>query len=110
MEGDLSEPHSIDSGIIPRALHLLFETLERDKMEYSVRVSFTELYNEELKDLLSPETDVRKLKLFEDLQRKGSVVIQGLVSLWFSWRHFNIDRTSNYMNNESIHGTSLFIF
>ena len=37
-----------------------------------------ELYNEELKDLLSPENDFRKLKLFEDLNRKGSVVVQGL--------------------------------
>jgi kinesin family protein 11 len=76
MEGDLSEPSS-GSGIIPRALYSLFEQLQ-DTMEYSVRVSYMELYNEELKDLLSPDNDSRKLKMYEDLNRKGSVVIQGL--------------------------------
>jgi kinesin family member 11 len=76
MEGDLSEP-STGSGIIPRALYSLFEQLQ-DTMEYSVRVSYMELYNEELKDLLSAEDDMRKLKIYEDLNRKGSVVIQGL--------------------------------
>jgi kinesin family protein 11 len=76
MEGDLSEPSS-GSGIIPRALYSLFEQLQ-DTMEYSVRVSYMELYNEELKDLLSPDNDARKLKMYEDLNRKGSVVIQGL--------------------------------
>ncbi|KAI8904810.1 hypothetical protein EDD86DRAFT_249575 [Gorgonomyces haynaldii] len=78
MEGDLSSRESKDAGIIPRTLAALFETLEKDHAEYSVRVSYTELYNEELKDLLSPEDDVRKLKLYEDLNRRGSVVIQGL--------------------------------
>ena len=40
---------------------------------------FLELYNEELKDLLSPsENDSAKLKLFEDSRQKGSVVIQGI--------------------------------
>jgi kinesin family protein 11 len=76
MEGELTSDISENSGIIPRTLNSLFETLERDKQEYSVRVSFTELYNEEIKDLLS---DGSKLKLFDDLQRKGSVVIQGVV-------------------------------
>ena len=37
-----------------------------------------EIYNEELKDLLSPEDDFRKLRMYEDLNRKGSVVVQGL--------------------------------
>ncbi|KAJ3277157.1 hypothetical protein HDV01_000209 [Terramyces sp. JEL0728] len=77
MEGDLSEP-TIGSGIIPRTLYSLFDQLDNETLEYSVRVSFIELYNEELKDLLSPETDFRKLKLYEDLNKKGSVVIHGL--------------------------------
>ncbi|KAJ3325897.1 hypothetical protein HDV06_002282 [Boothiomyces sp. JEL0866] len=77
MEGDLSEP-TLGSGIIPRTLYSLFDQLDNETLEYSVRVSFIELYNEELKDLLSPESDFRKLKLYEDLNKKGSVVIQGL--------------------------------
>ncbi len=36
------------------------------------------MYNEELKDLLSAPEDFRKLRVFEDLSRKGAVVIQGL--------------------------------
>ena len=77
MEGDLSK-QSTESGIIPRTLFSLFEQLERDVIEYSVRVSYLELYNEELKDLLSPDQhDTRKLKIYEDLNRKGSVVVQG---------------------------------
>lgn len=51
----------------------LFDALKDD---FCVRVSFLELYNEELNDLLTPNS--RKLKLYEDLHRKGSVVIQGL--------------------------------
>jgi kinesin family protein 11 len=74
MEGSLVQPSN--NGIIPRTLNSLFCTLDKETAEYSVRVSFMELYNEELKDLLS-DTAV-KLKLFEDHSRKGSVIVQGL--------------------------------
>ncbi|EFN72909.1 Bipolar kinesin KRP-130 [Camponotus floridanus] len=46
--------------------------------EYTVRVSFLELYNEELFDLLSPNDDASKIRLYEDATRKGSVIIHGL--------------------------------
>ncbi len=39
MEGDLSDTQSTHAGIIPRTLHRLFETLEGDVGEYSVKVS-----------------------------------------------------------------------
>lgn len=38
--------------------------------EYSVRVSFLELYNEELFDLLSTGGDNSRLRIFEDSARK----------------------------------------
>ena len=38
--------------------------------EFSVRVSFLELYNEELIDLLSTGNDTSKLRIFEDSTRK----------------------------------------
>lgn len=38
--------------------------------EFSVRVSFLEIYNEELFDLLSPCMDNQKMRLFEDSTRK----------------------------------------
>ena len=75
MEGDLTDA-SVHGGVIPRSLASLFQTLESTYQEFSVRVSFIELYNEELKDLLSVTPN--KLKLFEDLKNRGSVVIQGL--------------------------------
>ncbi|KFM76066.1 Kinesin-like protein KIF11-B, partial [Stegodyphus mimosarum] len=58
------------AGIIPRSLHQLFEELNKEEnVEFSVRVSFLELYNEELFDLLS-STELSRLRLFEDSNRK----------------------------------------
>eukprot|EP00040_Diaphanoeca_grandis_P037293 m.242177 g.242177 ORF g.242177 m.242177 type:complete len:1048 (-) comp33791_c2_seq1:202-3345(-) len=70
-----------DAGLIPRALQHLFEKLESGSAtEYVVKVSFLEIYNEEIFDLLSDDLseEQKKLRLFEDSNRKGSVIIQGL--------------------------------
>jgi kinesin family protein 11 len=69
------------AGIIPRSLHQLFQQLECQDSEYSIRVSFLELYNEELFDLLSSAPETQKLRIFDDSARKSGVtgvVIQGL--------------------------------
>lgn len=51
------------AGIIPRALNALFDNLTvSDATEWSVRVSFLELYNEEIFDLLSANDDHSKLR------------------------------------------------
>jgi kinesin family protein 11 len=50
------------SGIIPRTLSNLFDELRMQQVEYTVRVSFLEIYNEELLDLLSPTDDSSKLR------------------------------------------------
>ena len=66
------------SGIIPRALAQLFDELRvQSEAEFSVRVSFLELYNKEIFDLLSAADDITRLRLYEDSARKGSVIIQG---------------------------------
>lgn len=39
-------------GVIPRAVHQIISSLEASGYEYGLRVSFLELYNEELVDLL----------------------------------------------------------
>ena len=66
------------SGIIPRALAQILDSLKEqsDQLEYSVKISFLELYNEEIFDLLSAVDDTSKLRLYEDAYKKGSVIIQ----------------------------------
>lgn len=49
--------------------HLLNQMLFQD-CEFSVRVSFLELYNEEIFDLLTSPEDTTKLRLYEDSMRK----------------------------------------
>ncbi|XP_050448393.1 kinesin-like protein Klp61F [Cataglyphis hispanica] len=84
MEGVSNDPtlhwqSDTTAGIIPRALSHLFDELRMlEVQEYTVRVSFLELYNEELFDLLSPNDDASKIRLYEDATRKGSVIIHGL--------------------------------
>ncbi|KAL9581169.1 MAG: hypothetical protein Q9203_006006, partial [Teloschistes exilis] len=83
MSGDMSENTmgllSDAAGVIPRVLHALFTKLEADEAESSVKCSFIELYNEELRDLVAIE-DTTKLKIYEDGQKKGhaATVVQGM--------------------------------
>lgn len=65
------------SGIIPRALNHLFDELRLSELEFSMRVSYLELYNEELCDLLSSD-DATKIRIYDDAAKKGSVIVQGL--------------------------------
>ncbi|KAK9387036.1 P-loop containing nucleoside triphosphate hydrolase protein [Lipomyces mesembrius] len=79
MSGDVSENYGTfanDAGIIPRVLYRLFQALEVEQSEYSVKCSFIELYNEELRDLISKDDD-RKVKIYEDTTKKG-IIIQGM--------------------------------
>ena len=72
-EAGISWDSDPTSGIIPRALAQMFDTLQEqaDTLEYSVRVSFLELYNEEISDLLSAQDDVSRLRCKRILPKKG---------------------------------------
>ncbi|KAI5122950.1 hypothetical protein M0805_006831 [Coniferiporia weirii] len=98
MQGDVSltplgNP-SAQAGMIPRVLFKLFHQLDSSGSDYSVKVSYVELYNEELRDLLAseftaptgtaqpmsmsaPKENQGGLKIFDDSSKKG-VLIQGL--------------------------------
>ncbi|XP_055629414.1 kinesin-like protein Klp61F [Toxorhynchites rutilus septentrionalis] len=65
------------TGIIPRAVNHLFDELRMTELEFSMRISYLELYNEELCDLLSTD-DTVKIRIYDDVNKKGSVIVQGL--------------------------------
>lgn len=82
MSGDMTETLGMlsdEAGIIPRVLQHLFRKLELEDAESTVKCSFIELYNEELRDLLSVDEGV-KLKIYDDNSRRGhsSTVVQGM--------------------------------
>ncbi|KAJ2931380.1 hypothetical protein H1R20_g5745, partial [Candolleomyces eurysporus] len=99
MQGDLNPSPmgnpSAHAGMIPRALFRLFHQLEKSGSDFSVKISFVELYNEELRDLLANDLSAPNgstqpmghgskdkgadngLKMFDDAGKRG-VFIQGL--------------------------------
>ena len=73
----------VDAGVIPRAVQQIVDTLNA---EYSMKVTFLELYNEEITDLLAPE-DLMNRSILDDKQKKpialmedgkGGVLVRGL--------------------------------
>ncbi|XP_016493310.1 kinesin-like protein KIN-5D isoform X1 [Nicotiana tabacum] len=73
-----------NAGVIPRAVQQIFDILETQKAEYSMKVAYIEIYNEEITDLLSLDEESKSidekprkpLALMED--GKGAVFIRGL--------------------------------
>ncbi|XP_068595439.1 kinesin-like protein kif7 [Brachionichthys hirsutus] len=65
-----------EQGIIPRAVADVFKLLdENDLTDFSVRVSYLEVYKEEFKDLLDVETASKDIHIRED---KGNIVLSGV--------------------------------
>lgn len=77
MTGDMSAPlHSLmglspTAGIIPRILHSIFKEIEGQ--EAVVKLSFIEIYNEQLRDLFASGDEDPKLKLFDDGRKQTTV-------------------------------------
>lgn len=88
MEGEITQQVGelpATAGVMPRAVRHIFDILEARKADYSMKVTFLELYNEELTDLLASEDQSRfpedrqkrsTISLMED--GKGGAVIRGL--------------------------------
>ncbi len=86
MSGDMQDTLGVlpdGAGIIPRALYALFERLEPFGADATVKCSFIELYNEELKDLISPDK-TNKLKIYDDTSKKSHITtqVQGMEETW----------------------------
>ncbi|XP_037308803.2 kinesin-like protein kif7 [Pungitius pungitius] len=65
-----------EQGIIPRAVADVFKLLdENDLTDFSVRVSYLEVYKEEFNDLLDVETASKDIHIRED---KGNIVLFGV--------------------------------
>ncbi|XP_028258406.1 kinesin-like protein kif7 isoform X2 [Parambassis ranga] len=65
-----------EQGIIPRAVADIFKLLdENDLTDFSVRLSYLEIYKEEFKDLLEVETASKDIHIRED---KGNIVLCGV--------------------------------
>lgn len=88
MEGVIQSPDDVsfnaralgaDAGVIPRAVAQIFDRLETNKIEATVKVSFLELYNEELFDLLgvgeAPKDSKDRLEIRTNAQQID--VVQG---------------------------------
>ena len=85
MEGDLSNPEHY--GVIPRSAESIFDVLEKPQyISHEVVVSYLEIYNEELCDLLSDDfhdstqrsSPKKLLSKLEILEGKDGVVCRGL--------------------------------
>jgi centromeric protein E len=56
-----------DPGITPRAIEEVFRCIEEHpNAEYLVRVSYIEIYQEQLKDLFNPQKTPQDLIIMED--------------------------------------------
>ncbi|WMV24058.1 hypothetical protein MTR67_017443, partial [Solanum verrucosum] len=70
MRGSITEP-----GVIPMSVQDLFNFIEKEvDREFLVRMSYMEIYNEEINDLLVPEH--RKLQIHESIER--GIFVAGL--------------------------------
>ncbi|KAF1622305.1 Kinesin-like protein KIF27, partial [Eudyptes chrysolophus] len=74
--GHIASVAENEKGIIPRAIQELFQHISENRnVDFYVKVSYIEVYKEELRDLLELETSVKELHIRED--EKGNTVIVG---------------------------------
>lgn len=81
MQGpDISDVEN--QGIIPRMVRTIFNRIETasENIEFTVKISMSEIYNERIKDLMDPSKD--NLKIHEE-KGKG-VYIQDITEIYCS--------------------------
>ncbi|KAM8972299.1 kinesin-like protein KIF7 [Pelodytes ibericus] len=76
-EASISSISEDEQGIIPRAMAEIFKLIdENDLIDYTIRVSYLEVYKEEFKDLLEMQTSSKDILIRED--DKGNIVLCGV--------------------------------
>nr|DBA31990.1 TPA: hypothetical protein GDO54_007742 [Pyxicephalus adspersus] len=76
-EASISSISEDEQGIIPRAMAEIFKLVdENDLIDYTIRVSYLEVYKEEFRDLLEVQTSSKDILIRED--DKGNVVLCGV--------------------------------
>ena len=79
MEGGEDEGQE---GMIPRTIELIFDESRRLKEKgwtYSLQASFLEIYNEEIRDLLATEKNLKyDIKMTKETSKDGSVLVTNL--------------------------------
>ncbi|XP_055572068.1 kinesin-like protein KIF7 isoform X1 [Falco cherrug] len=76
-EASVASINEDEQGIIPRAMAETFKLIdENDLIDYTVRVSYLEVYKEEFRDLLQADTASKDIQIRED--DKGNVVLCGV--------------------------------
>ncbi|KAJ1973204.1 hypothetical protein H4R34_005156, partial [Dimargaris verticillata] len=115
MGADLEKPEL--RGIIPRIVQTIFSTIvdSPSHMEYTVKVSYMEIYMEKIRDLLNPQND--NLPIHEE--RSKGVYVKGLCEVYVSsidevfevMRQGSNARVVAYtnMNAESSRSHSIFV-
>ena len=117
MEGDQShEPFNDEmsweedslAGIIPRSVSHLFSALNAmATCEYSLKISYVQLYNEELTDLLSDSN--KELDIFDDLSRKGALLIPELCQIAVKSKN-EVYKTLRECNERRLNASQLVTF
>eukprot|EP00966_Prymnesium_polylepis_P136585 3155872-Prymnesium_polylepis.2 len=74
--GSSSSVPNGDLGVVPRVVDQVFEELQRAGADCVVRVSYLEIYNEEVLDLLHPRTPAKAITIRED--RAGDIFVHGV--------------------------------
>ncbi|XP_043934142.1 kinesin-like protein KIF7 isoform X2 [Protopterus annectens] len=76
-ETNISSFSDEEQGILPRAAAEIFKTIdENDLIDYTLRVSYLEVYKEEFHDLLEVESAMKNIQIRED--EKGNIVLYGV--------------------------------
>lgn len=76
-EASVASINEDEQGIIPRAMAEVFKLIdENDLLDYTVRVSYLEVYKEEFRDLLQVETASKDIQIRED--DKANIVLYGV--------------------------------